>query len=172
MELKTRALTECFHLNEEVAYKFYLIYIKANNIRQVLYRCDYEGINALFDNPADAVYEFLNNGITSLDHWKFIYLNSASDLQFSDDIDDVINMTEFTDWLLNKVNEEDFKELCEWLDDADFHWYYAQQLLCGSSTYTMMGVSAWLEENKINSDVLLKSDNEEIRELYNKTIRA
>ena len=179
METKIKVLTECLNSNAEEAYELYLYYLKATGKEQEVYRVNYVGINSLFDNPADAVMEFVRHGIMDLDYWRFMYLNSASDLHFTDEIGEKVDMTELAKWILNLTDVYDRYEICELLDRMDFQYYYVREMN-PTSTWNMGVNSEWLEENElIDSATLLKEDwvalNErfqaylvERREKYNK----
>lgn len=158
METKIKVLTECLNSNAKYAYKLYCLYLKATGKRQEVYRVNYEGINALFDNPAEAVIEFVNHEITDLDYWNFMYLNAASDLHFTDELGEGMDITDLCKWILSLEDVYDRYEICELLDDMDFQYYYVKEM--NPDSVWNRGVnSEWLEENElIDTCYLLKED--------------
>ncbi len=72
VELLKTNYGECYDIYEE--------YCKAKGIQREIFRCDYEGINALFENPAEAVFAFVNADLKPTDcggMWAHIYLNGS-----------------------------------------------------------------------------------------------
>ena len=158
MERRIEALTLCLESEDSTtAYQLYLMYIKAKGIKQELYRLGYEGVNALFDNPAEAVEAFMDKNIQSYDDWRFMYINSSGDLAVCDEITEKVNVAEMAEWLFNESDIYDRIDICEKLDEMDFPYYFVK-VMSGNHSYWYRGVFRdWLDNNDIKARELVES---------------
>ena len=170
MEKTINVLTECINSNTEFAYQLYLLYIKDKQIRQELYRCDKEGINALFDSPADAVEAFMESGVCDLGEWEFLYLNVFGGISFSDDIYPVLNIRTLGEWITKQTDEYLLFDLYEMLDNNDFNYYFVKEISrvipIGEQMTYQRKLGAWLEDNNYYTKKLLFADWNKIKKEF------
>lgn len=132
-------------------YDIYVDYCKAKGIKQEVFRCDYDGINALFDDPAQAVYSFANADLKPNDcggNWAHIYLNDSLRLTYCDDITEKVNISPMVDWIFS-LEDYDRTEMFMFLDELDVVYDICRSICKDKSTHFTDRFSIWLEDNEL-----------------------
>lgn len=130
------------------AYDIYAEYCKAKGIQREIYRCDYEGINALFDNPAEAVFAFVNADLKPTDCggiWEHIYLNDSLQLTYCDDISEKVNLAPIVEWIFS-LEDYDRIEMFMRLDEIDVAYNICREICKGKSVRFTDKFTEWLED--------------------------
>lgn len=142
-------------------YDIYVEYCKAKGIQQEIFRCDYEGINALYDNPAQAVYAFANADLKPTDcegMWDFIYLNDSLRLCYCDDISEKVDLNPVVEWIFT-LEDYERVEMFYILDDMDVSYAICEEICKGESTHFVDQFTLWLDDNdEYNLATLLAED--------------
>ena len=134
--------------NYAEAYDIYEDYCKAKNLKLEVFRCDYEGINALFENPAEAVYAFTNADLKPTDCggiWEHIYLNDRNCLVYCDDISEKVNLDPIVDWIFS-LEDWDRTEMFMLLDEIDVAYNICREICKDKSIRFTDMFSEWLED--------------------------
>lgn len=130
------------------AYDIYEDYCKANGIALEVFRCDYEGINALFENPAEAVYAFANAELKPYDCggiWEHMYLNDHNRLVYCDDISEKVNLAPIVEWIFS-LEDWDRTEMFMLLDEIDVAYNICREICKGRSVRFTDMFTEWLED--------------------------
>lgn len=143
------------------AYDIYADYCKAKGITPEIFRCDYEGINALFDNPAEAVYAFANADIQPTDCggiWEHIYRNDRNQLTYCDDISEKVNLSPVVDWIFT-LEDYDRNEIFLLLDEVNIAYNICKAICKDKSTRFCDIFTEWLDDrNYYNLATFVEED--------------
>ena len=130
------------------AYDIYAEYCKAKGITPEIFRCDYEGINALFDNPAEAVFAFVNADLKPTDCggiWEHMYLNDHNELVYCDDISEKVNLAPIVEWIFS-LEDYDRIEMFLILDEIDVSYNICRAICKDKSVRFTDKFTEWLED--------------------------
>lgn len=130
------------------AYDIYTEYCQAKGIQQEIYRCDYEGINALFDNPAEAVFAFVNAGLKPTDCggiWEHMYLNDHNGLVYCDDISEKVSLAPIVEWIFS-LDDWDRTEMFRILDEINVSYDICRTICKDKSVRFTDLFTEWLED--------------------------
>lgn len=130
------------------AYDIYVEYCKAKNITLEIFRCDYEGINALFENPAEAVYAFANGELKPLDCggiWEHMYLDDHNSLVYCDDISEKVNLGPIVEWIFS-LEDYDRIEMFMRLDEIDVAYNICREICKGKPVRFTDKFTEWLDD--------------------------
>lgn len=144
-------ICESLKIEYSTAYSIYVEYCKAKGIKQEVFKCDFEGINALFDNPARAVYAFTTADIQPSDCggiWEHIYINRHNDLAYCDDISEVVNLTSIVEWIFT-LDDYERGEIFYLLDDFDIAHYITKHICKDKSAHYWDRFIEWLDDNDL-----------------------
>lgn len=153
VELLKTNYGECYDIYEE--------YCKAKGIQREIFRCDYEGINALFETPAEAVFAFVNADLKPTDCgglWEHIYLNDRLQLTYCDDISEKVNLAPIVDWIFS-LEDWDRVEMFRTLDELDVAYDICQVICKGRATHIRDLFTEWLDDrNYYNLATFVEED--------------
>lgn len=141
-------VVEVLKTNYGECYGIYEEYCKAKGIQREIFRCDYEGINALFDNPAEAVFAFINAELKPTDCggiWEHIYRNDRNQLTYCDDISEKVNLSPIVDWIFT-LEDYDRNEIFLLLDEVDIS-YNICKVICKDKSIRFFDIfTEWLDD--------------------------
>lgn len=144
-------IVEALKSEYSTAYDIYVLYCKAKGIKQEVFKCDFDGINALFDNPAEAVYAFANADLKPIHSggmWEHIYINKHNDLSYCDDISEIVNLTSVVEWIFT-LDDYEMGEIFYLLDDFDIAYYIAKHICKDKSSHYLDRFTEWLDDNDL-----------------------
>lgn len=136
------------------AYDIYYIYCQATHKETEIYLSNAEGINALFDDPAEAVYAFYNADINPTE-WNFLYYDDCNVLTATDNMESAVDMNALTKWIIELEDEDTLATIIDILQDMEIDYHFEKTIRTSESADTNWD---WLLDQKNLIYRILKED--------------